>query len=82
METEIPNSGTMNGMQNSNSEGYSKVIYNYQRVAHKQYLRVNYSLPDNDGLLKNELNSSIGSGNYSEFYWRWRALTYGKVMFI
>ncbi len=81
METELPNSATMNGLQNSNSESESKVIYKYQRVAHKQYLRVNYSLPGTE-LLKQELNVAISTGNYSDFYWKWKALAFGKVMFL
>ena len=85
METELPISGTMNGMQNSNSnsniESESKVLYKYQRVAHKLHLRSNYSLPGTD-LLKQELNVAISSGNYSDFYWKWKVLAFGKVILL
>lgn len=81
METEVTQVSHDGGRvltQGGNTESISKVLYKFQRIANKHYLRINSAFPD-ASLLKEELNSTIGDANYSEFYWKWKALAFSNV---
>ena len=62
----------------SSDNNHNRVMYKFQRFADKYYLRINYTLPDSE-LLKNDLNASIAIANYSDFYWKWKALSFDKA---